>query len=228
MTRKLIAVLGTMLLATQVSAAEIKELKTQKDKMSYGIGVSMARSLKDQGIDVEVDVLIKGVRDVFGGKKLLMTDAEFKATMGQFQKEMQQKMMETRKKAALENQKEGDAFLAENKKKKDVVTLPSGLQYTIITAGKGNKPKETDTVEVNYKGTLINGTEFDSSYKRGQPATLKISEIIPGWREALQLMPVGSKWKLFIPAKLAYGEKGAGPISPNATLLFEVELLAVK
>jgi FKBP-type peptidyl-prolyl cis-trans isomerase len=229
MTRKLVVVLGVMLLAAQVNAAEIKELKTQKDKVSYGIGVGMARNLKHQGVEVNTDVVVKGLQDELGGAKLLMTDAELQATMGQFQKDLRQKLMDARKKAAAENQKEGAAFLAQNKKKKGVVTLPSGLQYKILKAAKGKKPKDTDTVEVNYRGSLINGTEFDSSYKRHQPTTLKVKEIIPGWREALQLMPVGSKWQIFIPPQLAYGAQGAGGvIGPNATLVFEVELLAIK
>jgi len=217
-----------MLFTAQASAAEIKELKTDQDKVSYGIGVSMAKNLKSQHIEVNLDPLFQGMQDELKGGKLLMTDADLQATMGKFKQELMQKQMEAMKKAAESNQKEGEAFLAENKKKKDVVTTPSGLQYKIIKEGKGKKPKETDTVEVNYRGTLINDTEFDSSYKRGQPATLKVKEIIPGWREALQLMPAGSKWQLFIPAKLAYGEKGAGPIGPNSTLIFEVELLGIK
>ncbi|MHB8068383.1 MAG: FKBP-type peptidyl-prolyl cis-trans isomerase [Desulfobaccales bacterium] len=228
MIRKLMAVLAVMLLAAQASAAEIKELKTDKDKVSYGIGVAMAKNLKGQGIEVNSSALLKGLQDELKGGKLLMTEADLQATMGKFKQEMMAKQVAAMKKAGETNQKEGDAFLAENKKKKDIVTLPSGLQYKIITEGKGKKPAETDTVEVNYRGTLINDTEFDSSYKRGQAATLKVKEIIPGWREALQLMPMGSKWQIFIPAKLAYGEKGAGPIGPNATLIFEVELLAIK
>lgn len=228
MTTKLMAVLGVLLLAVQVSAAEIKELKTDKDKVSYGIGVSMAKNLKTQKIEVNLDPLLQGLQDELKGGKLLMTDADLQATLGHFKQELMQKHAEAMKKAAADNQKEGDTFLAENKKKKDVKTLPSGLQYKIIKEGKGKKPKESDMVEVNYRGTLINDTEFDSSYKRGQPATLKVKDIIPGWREALQLMPVGSKWQLFIPAKLAYGEKGAGPIGPNAALIFEVELLGIK
>jgi FKBP-type peptidyl-prolyl cis-trans isomerase FklB len=218
-----------MLLAAPALAAEVQELKTPKDKISYGIGVGMAKNLKRQGIEVDTEAMVKGLRDELGGAKLLMTDAELQATMGQFQKEMRQKLMDARKKAAADNQKEGADFLAANQKKKGVVTRPSGLQYKILAAAKGKKPKETDAVEVNYRGTLINGKEFDSSYRRGQPATLKVKEIIPGWREALMLMPVGSKWQIVIPPKLAYGERGAGEdIGPNATLIFEVELLAIK
>lgn len=229
MIRKLMAVLGVMLLAAPANAAEIKELKTEKDKISYGIGVGTAKNLKRQGIEVNTDVVVKGLQDELGGAKLLMTEAELQATMGQFQKELRQKLIDAKKKEAAENQKEGTAFLAENKKKKGVVTRPSGLQYKILHAGKGKKPQEADTVEVNYRGTLINGTEFDSSYRRHQPATLKVKEIITGWREALTLMPVGSKWQLFIPPQLAYGERGAGgEIGPDATLIFEVELLAIK
>ncbi|MEW6660056.1 MAG: FKBP-type peptidyl-prolyl cis-trans isomerase [Thermodesulfobacteriota bacterium] len=225
----LMAVLGVMFLAAPANAAEIKELKTGKDKISYGIGVGTAKNLKRQGIEVNTDAVVKGLQDELGGAKLLMTDAELQATMGQFQQELRQKLIDAKKKEAADNEKEGAAFLAQNKKEKGVVTRPSGLQYKIITAAKGKKPKETDTVEVNYKGTLINGTEFDSSYKRGQPATLKVKEIITGWREALTLMPVGSKWQLFVPPQLAYGERGAGgEIGPNATLIFEVELLAIK
>ncbi len=228
MTRKLLAVLGVMLLAAQASAGEIKELKTDKDKVSYGIGVSMGKNLKSQKIEVNLAPLLQGLRDELEGSKLLMTEADLQATLGQFKQELMKKHIEAMKKAAADNQKESEAFLAANKKKKGVVTRPSGLQYKIIKEGKGKKPKENDMVEVNYRGTLVNDTEFDSSYKRGQPATFKVKDIIPGWREALQLMPVGSKWQIVIPAKLAYGEKGAGPIGPNSTLIFEVELLAIK
>jgi FKBP-type peptidyl-prolyl cis-trans isomerase FklB len=130
--------------------------------------------------------------------------------------------------AAADNKKEGDAFLAENMKKEGVMALPSGLQYKILKAGSGKMPTDADTVECNYRGTFINGTEFDSSYRTGKPATLKVKGVIPGWQEALKLMPVGSKWQLFIPPQLAYGERGSGPIGPNATLIFDLELLAIK
>jgi FKBP-type peptidyl-prolyl cis-trans isomerase FklB len=219
MKRKLMAILGVIVLAAPAQAAEITELKTEKDKISYGVGVGMARNLKRQGVEVDGDIMVKGLRDELGGAKLLMTDAELQATMGQFQKEMRQKLMDAKKKEAGENQKEGTAFLAENKKKKGVVTRPSGLQYKILHAGKGKKPKETDTVEVNYRGTLINGTEFDSSFRRNQPATLKVKEIITGWQEALTLMPVGSKWQIFIPPNwvMASGEQ-AGKSAPTPPL----------
>ena len=229
MTRKLMAVLGVVLLAIQACDSGKKVLETPKDKVSYGIGVTVAKNLKQQGVEVEVDPLIKGLRDELSGKKLLMNEDELRATMSAFQAELRQNKAQAKTMAAQDNQKEGEAFLAANKTKEGVVTLPSGLQYKIIKAGEGRKPTETDTVEVHYRGTLIKGTEFDSSYRRGQPATFKVAGINPGWGEALKLMPVGSKWQLFIPPELAYGERGAGPdIGANATLIFEVELLAIK
>jgi FKBP-type peptidyl-prolyl cis-trans isomerase len=173
-------------------------------------------------------MVVKGMKDALAGGKLLMSDEELRKTMGEFQKEMQQKQATAKAAAGENNKKEGEAFLAQNKKKEGVVTLKSGLQYKILKAGKGKKPSETDTVEVNYKGTLINGKVFDSS-KPEQPASFKVNQVIPGWQEALKLMPAGSKWQLVIPPELAYKEQGAGPdIGPNATLIFEVELVAVK
>ena len=220
--------LAVGLLAAQVSAAT-PELKTQQDKASYGIGVTIAQDLKGQGIELNVDALVQGMRDVFAGGKLLLIEDEITAALSALQTELIQKQAQAKAKAAEENKKAGDAFLAENKKKEGVVTLPDGLQYKVITAGAGPQPEATDTVEVNYRGTLLDGTEFDSSYRRNQPATFQVSEIIPAWKEALQLMPVGSKWQLFIPSQMAYGARGSGPvIGPNATLIFEVELLAIK
>jgi FKBP-type peptidyl-prolyl cis-trans isomerase len=230
MTLKWIAVLGVWLLAAQVSAQETQVLKTGKEKVSYGIGIDVARNFKRLGIDLDVNVLVKALRDEFSGEKLLMTEEDLRATMNAFQGELRQKQAQAMRVAAEDNKKEGDAFLAKNKTKEGVVILPSALQYKIIKAGDGKKPTETDTVEVNYRGTLINGTEFDSSYSRGQPATFKVKGgVIPGWTEALLLMPVGSRWQVFVPPQLAYGERGAGrDIGPNATLIFEVELLAIK
>ena len=228
-TLKWIAVLGILLLVAQVSAGEPPVLKTQKDKVSYGIGVDVARNFTRLGIEFDLDILIKGLRDGLSGEKLLMTETDLRTTMNAYQNELKGRMLQAMKVAAEDNKKKGDAFLAENKKKEGVVALPSGLQYKILKAGDGKKPTDTDTVECHYRGTLIDGTEFDSSYRIGKPAIFKVTGVIPGWTEALKLMPAGSKWQLFIPPQLAYGERGASrEIGPNATLIFEVELLAIK
>ena len=226
---KYAAFLGILLITAQASAAETNVLKTQKDKINYGIGVSVLRNFNQQGIEIDLDVVIKGMRDAQAGGKLLMTEEDLSATLNAYQKELRDKHLQAMKVATEINKKEGDAFMAENKKKEGIVTLPSGLQYKILKAGKGKKPKDADTVECRYRGTLINGTEFDNSERTGKPATFKVAGVIPGWTEALKLMPVGSKWQLFVPAELAYGNRGAGAqIGPNATLIFEVELLAIK
>ena len=222
-------VLSAVLMANPVVAAEKEELKTQKDKVSYVIGLDMGNSLKKNMVDVDIEILVKGIKDAFSGAKPLMTEQEMKETIIALQKDLQAKQQEQVKMLAEKNKQEGEAFLATNKKKQGVITMPSGLQYKILTDGKGKFPKATDTVTVNSKGTLIDGTEFDSSYKRGQPATFAVNGVIPGWTEALQLMREGSKWQLFVPSNLAYGERGAGgPIGPNAVLIFEVELLSIK
>ena len=228
-----IMILGVGLLIAHVSAQETPILKTEREKVSYGVGVEMARNFQQQGIEVDLDLVLKGMKDALSGEKLLMTEDEFRAIMSAFrtqvrrQAELKRKQMQTPAMAA-ENKKVGEAFMAENKTKEGVVSLPSGLQYKILKAGEGKKPTDADTVECHYTGALINGTEFDSSYRRGQPVTFKVTGVIPGWREALKLMPVGSKWQLFIPPELAYGARGSGRIPPNSTLIFEVELLAVK
>ena len=224
----LILALGVGLLAIQASAQEQATLTTQKDKVSYGIGVQVAASLKGQGIDIDPNLLVKGLRDALSGQKLLMSNEELSATMAAFQQEMVQKQAQARAQAAEDNKKAGDAFLAGNGKKDGVVTLPSGLQYKILQAGQGKKPTEADTVACNYRGTLIDGTEFDKS-EAGNPASFDVKSVIPGFKEALQLMMVGSKWQFFIPPDLAYGERGAGNvIGPNTTLVFEVELVSIK
>jgi len=233
MTRKMImsitALIGILLLVAQVNAQEAPALKTQKDKISYGIGVDMSRNFRQQGIEFDADSLIKGFKDENSGGKLLMTEEDIRATLSAYQAELMSKRVQAMKIAAEENKKIGEAFLAENKTKEGVVTLPSGLQYKILKAGDGRKPTGADTVECNYRGSLINGTEFDSSYRTGKPAIFKVTGLISGWTEALKLMPAGSKWQLFIPPQLAYGERGAGgAIGPNATLIFELELLSVK
>ncbi len=226
--RVLIIPLCIILAGSPVFAGEKTELKTQKDKLSYAIGMDMGGSLKRNSIDIDIDALVKGLKDALAGGKMMMTEQEQRETLIAFQKEFQTKQQEKMKALAEKNKKEGEAFLAENKKKQGVKILPSGLQYKIITEGKGASPKETDTVTVNYRGTLIDGTEFDSSYKRNEPATFPVKGVIKGWTEALQLMKEGAKWQLFVPSDLAYGERGAGgTIGPNATLIFEVELLKI-
>ena len=233
MNRKWLAVLGVVLLAAQCTgeaqAPKTVTLKTEKDKVSYGVGVSIAKNFKKQGMEVNADIVSRGLKDELSGAKLLLSEEEMMKVLTAYQQEMRQKMMEARKKAGEANKKEGEAFLAANKKKPGVVTLPDGLQYKILEKGTGKKPKADDAVVVHYRGTLINGTEFDSSILRGQPVTVPIPKVIPGWREALQLMPMGSKWQLFIPPNLAYGERGSGrDIGPNATLIFEVKLIGIK
>lgn len=228
-----IMVSGVVLLTVQVSAQETPILKTEREKVSYAIGVDVVRNFQQQGIEVDLDLVSKGMKDALSGEKLLMTEEEFRATMSAFRTQVRRQADLKRKQGqtpamAAENKKAGDVFLTENKTKEGVVTLPSGLQYKILKAGEGKKPTEADTVECHYTGTLINGSEFDSSYRRGEPVTFKVTSVIPGWREALKLMPVGSKWQIFIPPELAYGTRESGRIPANSTLIFEVELLAVK
>jgi FKBP-type peptidyl-prolyl cis-trans isomerase len=215
-------------------------LKTQKDKTSYAVGMNVGKglgaNLRQGSVDVDQAILLRGLKDALAGGKTLLTDDEAKAVLTQLQTEMrarqQEKMkveQEKMKAVAENNKKEGDEFLAANKVKDGVVLLPSGLQYKVLTEGTGPKPAATDTVTCNYKGTLTDGTEFDSSYKRGQPLSIQVNGVIKGWTEALQLMPVGSKWQLFIPSDLGYGDRGSGPvIGPGATLIFEVELLSIQ
>lgn len=227
MRKLVVALVGVALMAG--CASEKVTLKDQKEKVSYSIGLNIGNNLKAESIEVDPSVIAKGIKDAMAGGKLLMTEKEVQETMTAFQKEMMVKHMEKAKMAGEKGKKEGEAFLAENKKKEGVKTLPDGLQYKIIKEGTGKMPKATDIVTVNYRGTLIDGTEFDSSYKRGQPASFPVNGVIPGWTEALQMMKVGSKWQLFIPSNIAYGEQGSPPvIGPNATLIFEVELLGIK
>ena len=199
-------------------------LKDSKDKVSYSIGLNIGFNLKKQNVSINPDTFVLGLKDALAGKPQ-MTDEQVKETMTAFEKEM----IDKQKAAGVKNGADGEKFLAENKKKEGVKTTASGLQYKVVKEGTGAQPKEKDTVMANYRGTLIDGTEFDSSYTRGQPATFPVSGVIKGWTEALQMMKVGSKYQLFIPANLAYGERAIGPdIGPNSTLIFEVELLDVK
>ncbi len=209
--------------------AEIKELKDQKEKASYAIGLNIGNDFKTQDVEVDPNILLKGMTDALSGTKPMLTEEQIQETLMQLQKDMVAKQ-ETKAKEALEkNKAAGEAFLAENGKKEGVVTLPSGLQYKVIEEGKGAKPTLESTVTVHYKGTLVDGQEFDSSYSRNEPATFPVNGVIPGWTEAMQLMQEGAKWQIVIPSDLAYGERGAGPvIGPNSTLVFEVELIKVQ
>jgi FKBP-type peptidyl-prolyl cis-trans isomerase len=204
-------------------------LKTDKDKVSYALGMNLGANLKRDSVDIDPAIFFRAMKDTVAGGKTLLTESEARAALTQLQTAIRGKQIEKMKLAGEANKKEGDAFLAANKSQEGIVTLPSGLEYKILTQGTGPKPAATDTVVCNYRGTLVNGTEFDSSYKRGQPATFPVNGVIKGWTEALQLMPVGSKWQLFLPAELAYGERGPSPeIGPNSTLIFEVELLSIQ
>ncbi|MGD1213841.1 MAG: FKBP-type peptidyl-prolyl cis-trans isomerase [Terriglobales bacterium] len=214
---------------TAAKSAAAVPLKTRKEKFSYALGMDIGNkvgpSLKQQSVEVDPNLVSQGLQDAMSGTKTRLTPEEAQAVLREVQTEVNKQRQEKMQQAAAE----GEAFLAANKSKEGVVTLPSGLQYKILTAGTGPKPASSDSVVCNYRGTLINGTEFDSSYKRGQPATFGVGQVIKGWTEALQLMPVGSKWQLFVPSSLAYGERGAGAeIGPNATLIFEVELLSIQ
>jgi FKBP-type peptidyl-prolyl cis-trans isomerase FklB len=228
-SRLVVSALVIGLMGCQGAKDKKLTLETQKQKVSYSIGIDIGKNFKHSNIDIDLEALAQGVKDAISDSTPLLTEQQREEAMRQLQQEMVAKRNESAKKAGEKNKVEGEAFLAENAKKEGVVTLPSGLQYKILKQGDGRKPKLTDEVTTNYRGTLIDGAEFDSSYKRGEPTSFRVNEVIAGWTEALQLMPVGSKWQLFIPSNLAYGERGTGgPIGPNATLIFEIELLAIK
>jgi FKBP-type peptidyl-prolyl cis-trans isomerase len=203
--------------------------KTQKEKVSYAIGMEMGKGVKAQGIDVDPSIVLQGLKDALSNAKSQMSEDELRQVITGLQQEMRQKQMQMQEAAAAENKTKGDAFLAENAKKEGMVVLPDGLQYKILTAGQGKKPVESDTVLCNYKGTFVDGTEFDSSAKGAKPVPFEVKNVIPGFKEVLQLMPVGSKWQVFVPSNLGYGERGAGGvIGPNATLIFEIELVSIQ
>jgi FKBP-type peptidyl-prolyl cis-trans isomerase FklB len=225
--------------ATAAKAPAPLTLKTQKEKFSYALGMNtgkrMSEGLTKQSVPFDPAILVRGLKDALTGAKPLLTEAEAQAVLTEMSKQIHDQQEakaklaeEANKKIAEANKKDGDAFLTANKAKEGVVTLPSGLQYKILTAGTGPKPTTSDSVVCNYRGTLIDGTEFDSSYKRGEPVTFPVTGVIKGWTEALQLMPVGSKWQLFIPSDLAYGDPGRPGIAPGSTLVFEVELMSIE
>jgi FKBP-type peptidyl-prolyl cis-trans isomerase len=219
--------------APAAKSAAPAPLKTRKEKFSYALGMDIGTqvggNLKKQSVEVDWNLTSEGLKDAMSGGKTRLTQEEAKAVLDEVQAEVRKEQQEKMQQAAATNKAEGENFLAANKAKEGVVTLPSGLEYKILKAGDGPKPAASDQVVCNYRGTLINGTEFDSSYKRGQPATFGVGQVIKGWTEALQLMPVGSKWQLFIPSSLAYGERPdpRSGIEPNAALIFEVELLSI-
>ena len=214
---------------TQTAPTQTAPAMTEQEKTSYSIGLNIGLNLFEQEVTVDVNSLTKGIQDGLANAKPALTEAEIRAVLINLQKQVADRQEAKRKATAEKNLNEADAFLAENKTKEGVVTLPSGLQYKVITEGKGPKPVATDTVVTNYKGTFLDGKTFDSSYDRGEPASFTVNGVIAGWTEALQLMPVGSKWQLFVPPKLAYGENGfQNVIPPNAALLFDVELISIQ
>jgi len=224
MKSKLLLALSGILFCTAAFSEDSKP-SSMEQKFSYGVGFQIAEDLKQRGVDVDLDVMLQAIRDVFSGAPLKVSIDDMRAAFDDYR----DKQMEARKVTAEKNKKAGTDFLAGNKKEKGVTELPSGLQYKIIREGEGKKPLASDTVTVNYRGTLINGEEFDSSYKRGMPATFPVDGVIKGWQEALPLMKEGSKWQIYVPADLAYGLQGAGAnIGPNETLIFDIELLNIK
>ncbi len=218
---------GARCLAADPAPAAKPEMKTVADKASYAIGISLGRDFKQRSIPVNVEMIIQGFRDTMSERPSALTDKEAQAALQQFQEEVAAQLAAEAKVAGEKGKKEGAAFLAANGKKPDVKTTASGLQYKVVKQGAGPKPTLNDAVRAHYRGTLLDGKEFDSSYARNEPITFPLRNVIPGWTEALQLMPTGSKWQLFIPAELAYGEEGRPGIPPNATLVFDVELLDV-
>ena len=218
----------SLALISGCSTGADKELETNKDKASYIIGVQLGTQMAQTKDDIDLDTVMLGMKESFAGKEPRMKKEEMMKTMQEFQQAVQKKQQDKMTELGSKNVKEGADFLAANKAKEGVVTLPSGLQYKVITAGKGQSPKASDTVVTHYRGSLLDGKVFDSSYERGEPVTFPVNGVIPGWTEALQKMKVGDKWQLFIPSALAYGEHGQGPIGPNAVLLFDIELLEVK
>jgi FKBP-type peptidyl-prolyl cis-trans isomerase FklB len=226
---KMKLVTGAVLGLAMSAAIAANELATDKEKLSYSIGADLGKNFKTQGIDVSPEILAKGMQDGMSGGQLILTEEQMKDVLNKFQKELMAKRSAEFNKKADENKAKGETFLSGNKAKSGVVALPSGLQYKILETGSGSKPGKNDTVTVDYTGTLIDGTVFDSTQKTGKPATFQVSQVIPGWTEALQLMPAGSTWEVYVPADLAYGPRSVGgPIGPNETLIFKIHLISVK
>jgi FKBP-type peptidyl-prolyl cis-trans isomerase FklB len=221
------AIMG-LAVSTALTAADVT-LTTEKDKLSYSIGADLGKNFKTQGIDINPEALAKGMQDGISGSQLILNEQQMKEVLNKFQKDLMAKRTSEFNQKAEENKSKGEKFLAENKGKEGIVVLPSGLQYKVMETGTGVKPAKTDTVTVEYTGRLIDGTVFDSTEKTGKPASFQVSQVIPGWTEALQLMPSGSTWEIYVPSNLAYGPRSVGgPIGPNETLIFKVHLISVK
>jgi FKBP-type peptidyl-prolyl cis-trans isomerase FklB len=219
---------GLIAFLNQASAEETTALKTDKEKLSYSIGASIGKNLKKETSEINLEFLIKGLKSAMAGEKLLLQDKDIRLTMGAYQNELRQHAQVSKQQAMDVNKKKGEDFLAANKTKPGILVLPSGVQYKIIKAGSGRLPVDSDTISVNYRGSLIDGSEFDAT-EPGHPVNLKLAQLIAGWKEAVKLMPVGSKWQIFIPSILGYGERGVGnDIGPNEVLVFELELLEIK
>jgi FKBP-type peptidyl-prolyl cis-trans isomerase FklB len=228
MKRSLVAITLLILSFGLCEAGEAPGILDENDRISYSLGYQIGGDFKRQGTDLKSDLVVQGIQDALKGDKPRMAPEEMKKTLVELKRKVTATQQEERKMVAEKSRAEGETFLAENAKKEGVVTLPSGLEYKILKEGTGASPQATDNVTVHYRGTLIDGTEFDSSHKRTQPAIFRVNGVIRGWTEALQMMKPGAKWQLFIPAKLAYGERGTGSaIPPNSALIFEVELLKV-
>lgn len=220
------ALLVTLSGASVTALADDTKLNSVDKKASYALGSDLAKNFQQQGVEIDIPALVLGMQDVMENKSLRLTDAEMQQAVNEVKKQVMQKQAEARKKLAEDNAQKGEAFLAKNKKRDDVKVTKSGLQYRIIEPGKGATPKEDDVLTANYKGTLIDGTEFDSSYSRGTPIEFQMGDVIPGWGEALKMMKPGAKWEIFVPPSLGYGSKGAGDIiGPNETLIFTIELI---
>jgi FKBP-type peptidyl-prolyl cis-trans isomerase FklB len=229
MKMKLVVAGMGLAITTAVAAVDAPVLSTDLDKLSYSVGIDLGKNLKKQDIVINPSVMAKGIEDGMRGGQFLMTDQQMKDSLTQFQKDLMTKRAAQLEQKSAINKQKGDAFLSQNKTKDGVVTLASGLQYKVITKGTGAKPGQNDEVTVEYTGKLLDGTVFDSTDKAGKPATFKVSQVIPGWTEALMLMPAGSTWEIYIPADLAYGARNVGgAIGPNETLIFNVHLISVK
>ncbi|AHE66750.1 FKBP-type peptidyl-prolyl cis-trans isomerase N-terminal domain-containing protein [Legionella oakridgensis] len=222
------AVMG-LAMSTAMAATDASSLTTDTDKLSYSIGIDLGKNFKRQGIEINPQAMVQGLQDGISGNKQQLTEEQMKDVLTKFQRDLMTKRTAEYNKKAEDNKKKGEEFLEQNKSKEGVVTLPSGLQYKILKAGDGQKPVKEDTVTVEYTGRLINGEVFDSTEKNGKPASFKLSQVIPGWTEALQLMPAGSVWEVYVPSDLAYGSRSVGgPIGPNETLIFKIHLISVK